>query len=181
MTYLLMRIDFGHPAGALLGIISAAYNLGAICALPFVPWLNDTFGRRWAIFSGSWIMVVGALIQAFSINGRHTIPDGRRILLIFCSRNVRYSAIHPRFRHPLLHHRRFLPHGRTCLPQRTPRHDFPLQRPILRRRTHSSRNIFWHPVHAQRLVMADTFFATSWALHATNMLYLVSFGADRFF
>jgi MFS family permease len=69
--YVLTKTDFGNPAGALLGIISAAYNLGAICALPFVPWLNDTFGRRWAIFSGSWIMVTGALIQAFSINGTY--------------------------------------------------------------------------------------------------------------
>ncbi|KAL5386206.1 hypothetical protein DPSP01_004291 [Paraphaeosphaeria sporulosa] len=58
---------FHHPEGALLGIISAAYNLGAICALPFVPYVNDSYGRRWAIFLGSWIMVVGALVQAFSI------------------------------------------------------------------------------------------------------------------
>ncbi|KAF2271335.1 hexose transporter-like protein [Westerdykella ornata] len=57
---------FNHPTGALKGIISAAYNLGAICALPFVPMLNDTFGRRWAIFIGSWIMVFGACLQAFS-------------------------------------------------------------------------------------------------------------------
>lgn len=64
-----MDADFGHPKGALLGIISAAYNLGAVCALPLVPYVNDTFGRRWAIFLGSWIMVIGSLIQALSING----------------------------------------------------------------------------------------------------------------
>lgn len=63
------KSDFNHPGGALLGIISAAYNLGAICALPFVPWVNDTFGRRWAIFGGSWVMVFGSFVQAFSING----------------------------------------------------------------------------------------------------------------
>ncbi|KAF2009645.1 hexose transporter-like protein [Aaosphaeria arxii CBS 175.79] len=57
---------FEHPEGALLGIISAAYNLGAICALPFVPFVNDKFGRRWAIFFGSWVMVFGAFLQAFS-------------------------------------------------------------------------------------------------------------------
>lgn len=59
---------FNEPEGALKGIISAAYNLGAICALPFVPWVNDNVGRRWAIFLGSWIMVIGSLIQAFSLN-----------------------------------------------------------------------------------------------------------------
>jgi MFS family permease len=69
----LTSVDFNDPKGPLLGIISAAYNLGAICALPFVPWVNDTFGRRWAIFLGSWVMVFGAFIQAFSING--TVSD----------------------------------------------------------------------------------------------------------
>ncbi|CAO2647544.1 Nn.00g084660.m01.CDS01 [Neocucurbitaria sp. VM-36] len=59
---------FNHPRGALLGIISAAYNLGAICSLPIVPYVNDKFGRRWSIFIGSWIMVVGSLIQALSVN-----------------------------------------------------------------------------------------------------------------
>ncbi|KAF1976880.1 hexose transporter-like protein [Bimuria novae-zelandiae CBS 107.79] len=59
---------FNHPKGALLGIISAAYNLGAICALPFVPYVNDTFGRRWAIFLGSWVMVLGSAVQAFSMS-----------------------------------------------------------------------------------------------------------------
>lgn len=62
-------LDFNHPAGALKGIISAAYNLGAICALPFVPYLNDQYGRRMAIFVGSWIMVLGAFLQAFSNGG----------------------------------------------------------------------------------------------------------------
>ena len=63
-------LDFNEPRGVLLGIISSAYNLGALCALPLVPYVNDRFGRRWAIFLGSWIMVVGALVQAFSISGR---------------------------------------------------------------------------------------------------------------
>ncbi|KAI5364778.1 Putative major facilitator, sugar transporter, major facilitator superfamily [Septoria linicola] len=54
---------FGHPEGALLGIIGAMYSLGAICSLPFVPFLTQRFGRRWSIFIGSWIMVLGAIIQ----------------------------------------------------------------------------------------------------------------------
>lgn len=65
----LTNVDFDKPGGALLGIISAAYNLGAICALPFVTYVSDHFGRRLSIFIGSWIMVVGAIIQALSING----------------------------------------------------------------------------------------------------------------
>jgi sugar transport protein len=32
----------------------------------FAPYVNQRFGRRWTIMIGSWIMVVGAIIQAFS-------------------------------------------------------------------------------------------------------------------
>ncbi|KAK1490150.1 hypothetical protein CTAM01_10819 [Colletotrichum tamarilloi] len=57
---------FGDPQGSLKGIIAAAYSLGAILSLPFIPIVNDRFGRRWSIFGGSLVMVVGALIQGFS-------------------------------------------------------------------------------------------------------------------
>lgn len=57
---------FGNPQGALKGIIAAAYSLGAILSLPFIPIINDKFGRRWSIFGGSVVMVIGALIQGFS-------------------------------------------------------------------------------------------------------------------
>jgi MFS family permease len=57
---------FNHPTGALQGIIGSMYSLGAICSLPLVPIINDRLGRRWAIFIGSWIMIVGAAIQGAS-------------------------------------------------------------------------------------------------------------------
>ncbi|OQO05427.1 hypothetical protein B0A48_09196 [Cryoendolithus antarcticus] len=57
---------FGHPAGALQGILAAMYSLGAICSLPIVPIVNDKLGRRWAIFIGSWIMIFGAILQGAS-------------------------------------------------------------------------------------------------------------------
>ncbi|GAB1312574.1 Major facilitator superfamily (MFS) profile domain-containing protein [Madurella fahalii] len=41
-------IDYFHdPQGSLKGIIAAAYPLGAILSLPFIPIINDKFGRRW--------------------------------------------------------------------------------------------------------------------------------------
>lgn len=61
-----MNTDFDNPQGSLKGIIAAAYSLGAILSLPFIPIVNDKFGRRWSIFGGSLIMVAGALIQGFS-------------------------------------------------------------------------------------------------------------------
>lgn len=65
--------DFGDPQGALKGIIAAAYSLGAILSLPFIGIVNDKFGRRWSIIGGSAIMVIGALIQGFSVNGKGSL------------------------------------------------------------------------------------------------------------
>lgn len=68
-------VDFDNPEGSLKGIIAAAYSLGAIMSLPFIPIVNDKFGRRWSIFGGSLIMVIGALIQGFSQHGElHSLP-----------------------------------------------------------------------------------------------------------
>lgn len=74
------RADFDNPQGSLKGIIAAAYSLGAILSLPLIPIVNDRFGRRWSIFGGSLIMVVGALIQGFSQHGIYSclllaLPD----------------------------------------------------------------------------------------------------------
>ncbi|KAH7035959.1 lactose permease [Microdochium trichocladiopsis] len=51
---------------SLLGFMNACYQLGTIFAVPIAPWLNNKFGRRWSIMSGSLIMMVGALIQGFA-------------------------------------------------------------------------------------------------------------------
>ncbi|EKJ72001.1 hypothetical protein FPSE_07855 [Fusarium pseudograminearum CS3096] len=57
---------FGNPQGSLKGIIAAAYPLGAILSLPFIPIINDRLGRRWSIFIGSFIMVIASLVQGFA-------------------------------------------------------------------------------------------------------------------
>ncbi len=61
--------DFGDPQGSLKGIIAAAYSLGAILSLPFIPIVNDRFGRRWSICGGSVIMIIGAVVQGASQHG----------------------------------------------------------------------------------------------------------------
>jgi len=53
----------------MLGFINSCYQLGSIFAVPIAPWFAHRFGRRWSIMLGSWIMVVGALIQGFSQHG----------------------------------------------------------------------------------------------------------------
>ncbi|KAG7097495.1 hypothetical protein E1B28_004837 [Marasmius oreades] len=59
---------FHSPRSTLLGLMSAIYSLGAIVVLPFVPWVSDHWGRRWAIIVGSMLMVIGAAIQAAAVN-----------------------------------------------------------------------------------------------------------------
>jgi MFS family permease len=53
----------------LLGFISSCYQLGSILAVPIAPWLNQTYGRRWSVFIGSVIMVIGAILQGFAQHG----------------------------------------------------------------------------------------------------------------
>lgn len=62
------NLYFENPQGPIKGIISAAYPLGAILSLPFVPYVNEWWGRRWAIFLGSVVMCIGAIVQGFSVN-----------------------------------------------------------------------------------------------------------------
>ncbi|KIK66534.1 hypothetical protein GYMLUDRAFT_38267 [Collybiopsis luxurians FD-317 M1] len=61
-------IFYHSPRSALLGLMSAVYSLGAIVALPLVPWITDHLGRRLAIVFGSVFMVIGAAIQTASQN-----------------------------------------------------------------------------------------------------------------
>ena len=59
---------FGHPNGPILGFLIAAYSLGTVLGLPFVPFVADRFGRRMSIVIGSIIMVVGATLQTATQN-----------------------------------------------------------------------------------------------------------------
>lgn len=61
---------FDFPKGATLGILTASYNIGAITALPLVSILSDHVGRRWSIVFGSSVMIVGAILQCFSVNSK---------------------------------------------------------------------------------------------------------------
>ncbi|KAH8589562.1 putative MFS sugar transporter [Bisporella sp. PMI_857] len=73
---------FGSPTGKIIagvpqyavepnlkGFLGASYNLGSILALPFVPLINDRFGRRWSI-------MVGSLITAMYIVARIMLGFG---------------------------------------------------------------------------------------------------------
>ncbi|KAJ0328001.1 hypothetical protein COL922a_013340 [Colletotrichum nupharicola] len=59
---------FGRPNSSRLGLLNAMYSLGALMAIPFVPIASNYLGRRRPILLGSWIMVLGAGLQAGSRN-----------------------------------------------------------------------------------------------------------------
>jgi MFS family permease len=59
---------FHNPRSLILGLISSMYALGAILAVPFVPYVTDKFGRRRSVHFGSILMIFGAIIQTASQN-----------------------------------------------------------------------------------------------------------------
>ncbi|KAH8679289.1 general substrate transporter [Ilyonectria robusta] len=95
--------QFGTPKGALLGFTSAAYPLGAILSTPFSAIISDRFGRRWSILLGSFIMIIGVIIQCVSksiglfIGGRVVVGFG--ITLALAAAPILISELaHPRHR-----------------------------------------------------------------------------------
>ncbi|CAH0043352.1 unnamed protein product [Clonostachys solani] len=95
--------QFGSPKGSLLGITSASYPLGAIVSTPFSAWLSDKYGRRSSILIGSFIMIIGVIVQCVSttiaqfIGGRVIVGFG--ITLALAAAPVLISELaHPRHR-----------------------------------------------------------------------------------
>ncbi|KAF8190944.1 major facilitator superfamily domain-containing protein [Mycena galopus ATCC 62051] len=70
---------YHSPRSTLLGVMSAAYSLGAIIALPAVPYVNDVLGRRMAIIFGSILMIIGAVLQTASQNFAIILADRRTL------------------------------------------------------------------------------------------------------
>ncbi|ELQ34779.1 MFS hexose transporter [Pyricularia oryzae Y34] len=73
------RSQFGDPKGALLGITTAALPLGSIVSTPFSAWLSDRWGRRSSILVGSFIMIIGVILQCVSTS-IGTFLGGRMII-----------------------------------------------------------------------------------------------------
>lgn len=69
-TLLTDYVDFGHPTGALLGVLNTSYNLGSLITLPIIPWVNDTLGRKHSITIGSIVLCIGVAIQSSAINSK---------------------------------------------------------------------------------------------------------------
>ncbi|CAK7199150.1 hypothetical protein SEUCBS139899_001822 [Sporothrix eucalyptigena] len=50
--------------GTKVSLIFSLYTVGAMVASPFAAILSDRKGRRWAMFAGGWIIIIGMIIVA---------------------------------------------------------------------------------------------------------------------
>lgn len=66
-------------AGSSTGLIFIIYNLGQIAAFPFCGLLADGLGRRWCIFIGCFLVLVGTAIQT-PANTQGQFIGGRFVL-----------------------------------------------------------------------------------------------------
>ncbi|KAK3393315.1 hypothetical protein B0H63DRAFT_491346 [Podospora didyma] len=53
-----------ETAGSGTGLVFAMYNIGSVAAIFFTGPVNDYFGRRWGMFTGALIVIIGTCVQA---------------------------------------------------------------------------------------------------------------------
>lgn len=93
-------------AGSATGLVFAIFNIGSLIALPFAGPLNDFFGRRWGIFVGCLMVIIGTCVQAPALNqgmflgGRFLCGFGQGFVNVSAPMFVAEMA-HPHWRGPL--------------------------------------------------------------------------------
>ncbi|ORX46983.1 general substrate transporter [Hesseltinella vesiculosa] len=59
---------FGNPTGPRLGTLSSGVTFGMLAIMIFTSWISDRFGRRWPIIVGSFVTIIGAIVQGAAVN-----------------------------------------------------------------------------------------------------------------
>jgi MFS family permease len=62
------RQYFGEPKGATLGLFNAAYPIGGLCAIPFLLFICNSFGRRAGLATGAALCCLGAASQSAALS-----------------------------------------------------------------------------------------------------------------
>ncbi|RDL36991.1 MFS general substrate transporter [Venustampulla echinocandica] len=72
----------GENAGIWAGIVTSMYQIGGVVSLPFVGPAADTYGRRFGMWIGCLIIIVGTIIQGVATreNGTKQFMGGRFLL-----------------------------------------------------------------------------------------------------
>lgn len=87
--------------GVQTAFISSMYNIGSVCALPFIGPLTDTWGRLWGIAIGCALIVMGTILQGTS-TGLDQYLAGRFFLGFGgCVANVACPSFVVEFAHPV--------------------------------------------------------------------------------
>ncbi|KAK5257839.1 hypothetical protein LTR40_009096, partial [Exophiala xenobiotica] len=74
----------GENKGIWAGLITSMYQIGGVCALPFVGPCIDQWGRRPGMFIGSFLIVIGTIVQGLtSANASEGQMMGGRFVLGF--------------------------------------------------------------------------------------------------
>ncbi|KAH7142665.1 lactose permease [Dactylonectria estremocensis] len=90
-------------AGSSTGLIFIIYNLGQIASLPFCSLIADRWGRRWGIFIGCCVVLIGTAVQTASQNramfmiGRFVLGAGAAISQA-CGPVYIVEIVHPSYR-----------------------------------------------------------------------------------
>ncbi|TVY33369.1 Lactose permease [Lachnellula subtilissima] len=72
----------GENAGIWAGIVTAMYQIGGVVSLPFVGPAADAYGRRFGMWLGCFLVILGTIIQgvATQANGTKQFMGGRFLL-----------------------------------------------------------------------------------------------------
>ncbi|KAJ0168193.1 Lactose permease [Colletotrichum tanaceti] len=90
-------------SGSSTGIVFMMYNVGSVCAIAFTGPVNDLLGRRWGMFTGAVLIIVGTCVQATSnivsqfLGGRFLLGFGVSFCCVSAPTYVSELA-HPKWR-----------------------------------------------------------------------------------
>ncbi|KAL2877645.1 hypothetical protein SGCOL_007175 [Colletotrichum sp. CLE4] len=90
-------------SGSTTGIVFMMYNVGSVCAILFTGPVNDLLGRRWGMFTGALLIIVGTCIQATAnhipqfLGGRFVLGFGVSFCCVSAPTYVSELA-HPKWR-----------------------------------------------------------------------------------
>ncbi|KAK1920766.1 general substrate transporter [Papiliotrema laurentii] len=59
---------FNHPTGSILGLFNCIQPVGQILSFPVEAWFSDKYGRRFGMFVGAAILLVGTILQGAAQN-----------------------------------------------------------------------------------------------------------------
>lgn len=68
VLFVLKATNTNSSTGAILGIVTASFNIGAVSGIPLIPFFNDRYGRKFCVVFGSVLISIGVIIQTAAIN-----------------------------------------------------------------------------------------------------------------